>query len=187
VTAPARTTSDRPSPLDRRRDQASAATAAAEKAQAGVTELDNRLQTNASLTQQHAQALRNAVAEANRLKRALKTAGKERDRLTRARKKAVTRAKASAAKSAAAEAKYSKTVLADLVRREKEKDRATSARPRPDSTRQLQSVPDRASVAVPAPEQPSTATTTATRTAARKTAASAGARTTPRTRTRKTN
>ena len=45
------TSSDRqPSQLDRRREQAASAATAAEKAQAGVTELDNRLRTNASLT-----------------------------------------------------------------------------------------------------------------------------------------
>jgi hypothetical protein len=118
VTAPA---------LNRRRDQASAAATAAEKAQAGVTELDNRLKTNATLTTQQSQALRNAVAEANRLKRALKAAAKEKDQLTKARKKAVDKAAKSKAKAAEAEAKYDKTVLAELVRREKEKDRASGS------------------------------------------------------------
>ena len=48
--------------LDRRRAQSAAAGAAAEKARQAVTELDNRLRTNADLTQQQAQALRNAEA-----------------------------------------------------------------------------------------------------------------------------
>jgi hypothetical protein len=138
--------------LDRRRDRAAAAAHAAEKAQAGVTELDRRLETNANLTRQQSQALRNAVAEANRLKRAVKASAKERDRLTRARKKAVTRADKAKAKAGSADAKYTKTVLAELVRREKERDRAAAS--------------------LPAPEQP--AATTATRTAARKTAAARG-------------
>src|SRR6185312_501118 len=83
------TSSDRqqPSQLDRRRGQAASAASAVEKAQAGVMELDNRLRTNASMTQQQKQALRNAEAEASRLKRALKAGTKEHDRLTKARKK----------------------------------------------------------------------------------------------------
>jgi chromosome segregation ATPase len=160
VTAPA---------LNRRRDQASAAATAAEKAQAGVTELDNRLKTNATLTTQQNQALRNAVAEVNRLKRSLKAAAKEREQLTKARKKAVDKAAKSKAKAAEAEAKYDKVVLADLVRREKEKDRAAS----PSASN--------GKASRPAPEQTDTATATAVRTAARKTAADAGVRT-PRTR-----
>jgi hypothetical protein len=154
--------------LNRRRDQASAAATAAEKAQAGVTELDNRLKTNATLTTQQSQALRNAVAEANRLKRALKAAAKEKDQLTQARKKAVAKAAKSKAKAAEAEAKYDKIVLAELVRREKEKDRASGSS-------------GNGKVARPAPERADTGTTTAVRTAARKTAADAGVRT-PRTR-----
>jgi hypothetical protein len=126
VTAPARTTADRPSPLDRRRDKAAAAASAAEKAQAGVTELDHRLATNGSLTKQQSQALRNALAEANRLKRALKAGAKERDRLAKARKRAVARADKAKARAGSADAKYSTSVLAELVRREKEKDRAAA-------------------------------------------------------------
>jgi chromosome segregation ATPase len=178
VTAPARTTSDRsPSPLDRRRDRAAAAAGAAEKAQAAVTELDHRLETNASLITQQSQALRNALAEASRLKRALKAGAKERDRLAKARKKAAGRAEQSTVKAKAADDKYSQAVLADLVRREKEKDRAEAAgKPAP-----LKSVPDRS----PAPERPNVAAESAVKTAARKTAAAADARTprTPRTTT----
>jgi hypothetical protein len=191
VTAPARSSTDRPSAqLDQRRDKASAAADAAEKAQAGVTELDHRLQTNASLTTQQSQALRNALAEAERLKRSLKVAGKERERLTKARKKAVDRAERAKAKARAADDKYSKSVLADLVRREKEKDagRASAGRPPKPATGSAQAdsqaVPDaKPAVPDPAPEQPNPAVASAIRTAARKTAAAAGTRArTPRTR-----
>jgi hypothetical protein len=109
--------------LDSRRDKSTAANANAEKAKAGVTELDHRLRTNADQTKQQTQAMRNATAEANRLKRALKDAAKERARLTKERKKAVARADKARAKAKAAEAKYDKTVLAELVKREKERDR----------------------------------------------------------------
>jgi chromosome segregation ATPase len=189
------TSSDRQtSQLDRRRDQAGSATSAAEKAQAGVTDLDNRLRTNTSMTQQQKQALRNAEAEVNRLKRSLKAAAKERDRLSTARKKATVKADKARAKAEAAEAKYDKSVLADLVRREKIKDRADSARPpAKSSSKALQPVPERSPVpatpapagetsgaqgrrsrtaaAKPPPERPDAGATAATRTAARKTAA----------------
>ena len=186
--------------LDSRRDKAATAANAAEKAQAGVTELDNRLQTNASLTTQQIQALRNAEAEANRLKRSLKLIAEERTRLTAARKKAVAQAAQAQKKQQAAEAKYDKIVLAEIVRREKERDRA---QPSPESDQAQATESDRAqptresdrasttnrtrastrtrpAVADPAPEQPDAATKTATRTAARKTAAAAGR---PRSRT----
>jgi hypothetical protein len=177
VIAPARTTSDRQSAqLDRRRDQASAAATAAEKAKAGVTELDNRLQTNATMTKQQAQALRNAVAEVKRLKRALKTGAKERDRLSRARKRAVTRADRAQTKSRAAESRYDRSVLADMVRREKAKDRADSARPPVESTALAPvPVPDRSPMPATTATKtaPATKTAAATRTAPPRTAATA--------------
>ena len=76
--------------LDRRRAQSAAAGAAAEKARLAVTELDNRLRTNTELAQQQSQALRNAEAEVKRLKRSLKTQERDRVRLTKAHKKAVS-------------------------------------------------------------------------------------------------
>jgi chromosome segregation ATPase len=103
---------------------------AADEAQARCAALDSRLQTNASLTQQQGQALRNAKAEVNRLMRALKSAAKERDGLAKMLKKATAAAERAKAKAQAAEAKYDKTVLAELVRREKEKDQAEAAQRR---------------------------------------------------------
>jgi hypothetical protein len=166
VTAPAPTTSDQYSAqLDRRRDQASAAATAAKKAQKSVTELDSLLKTNARTTRQQTQALHNAVAEVGRLKRALKTATKERGRLTKARTKAVARADKAQAKSKAAESKYDRSVLADLVRREKAKDRADSAR---------STVGNAGTAVTDMPSKgPGTGKEIATRTAARKTAARA--------------
>jgi chromosome segregation ATPase len=164
--------------LDSRRDKAATAASAAAKAQAGVTELDNRLQTSTSLTTQQTQALRNAQAEVNRLKRSLKLTAKERARLTTARKKAAAKAAQARKKQQAAEAKYDKVVLADMVRREKERDRAQTS---PESNRVPTTVGARPAVADPPPEQPDAATSMATRTAARKTAAAAG----PRSRTPK--
>jgi chromosome segregation ATPase len=185
------------SQLDRRREQATSAASAADKAQAGVTELDNRLQTNASMTRQQKQTLRNAEAEVTRIKRSLKAAAKERDQLTRARKKAVAKVDKARSKAEAADAKYEKSVLADMVRREKIKDRAEAARPPAESSStELQPVLERSPVPVKtaaatstrrgrttrtatadSTERPDAGTTTAKRTAARKTAARAGVRT----------
>jgi hypothetical protein len=194
VTAPAKTA------LDSRREKSAAAHAAAEKARAGVTELEQRLQNNSSLTKQQTQALRNAVAEANRLKRALKNAAKERTRLTKERKRAQSRAEKSEAKAKAAEARYDKSVLAEMVKREKERDRQAAvggsadgkalqpvrdrapvpiadaaASTRSPATRGRKAAPARSRTAVadPPPEKPDNATATAARTAARKTAATA--------------
>ncbi|MCA2214393.1 hypothetical protein [Jidongwangia harbinensis] len=118
------------SALDNRRTKSSTANAAAEKARAGVTELDHRLQTNANLIEQQTQALRHAESEAKRLKRALKLADTERARLAKQRAKAAARASKAQAKAEAAEAKYDQVVLAELVKREKARDRAeaTAAR-----------------------------------------------------------
>jgi len=184
------------SQLDRRREQATSAASAADKAQSGVTELDNRLQTNTSMTRQQKQALRNAEAEVTRIKWSLKAAAKERDQLTRARKKAVAKVDKARIKAEAADAKYEKSVLADMVRREKIKDRAEAARPPAESSStELQPVLERSPVPVKtaaatsrrgrttrtatadSTERPDPGTTTAKRTAARKTAARAGART----------
>ena len=186
-------------PLDRRRDKAGAAGAAATKAQAAVSDLDRQLETLTSLADQQQQAVRRAAEESDRLKRSIKAAGKRRGELVKERKRAVAKAERARARAASAEAKYDKAVLADLVRREKEKDRATATAP----GKELQPVPERApavparrspakaadgaqadgaaptrasrrsAAADPPAEQPSEATQTSRRTAARKTAKAA--------------
>src|SRR4051794_1965287 len=94
---------ERPTPLDTRRDKSAAARTAADQAKAAVTELDHRLETNAGLTREQSQALRNAQAEVARLERSLKNAAKERKRLTKQRAKAVAKAAKAKTKAAAAE------------------------------------------------------------------------------------
>jgi hypothetical protein len=175
VTAPAGTTSDRQSTLlDRRRTQAADAAKAAEQAQARVTELDNRLQTNASMTTQQKQALRNAEADVARLKRLLKAGARERDRLTKARKKAADRTAKAQAKSKAAEAKYDKSLLADLVSREKAKDRAGAAQPPTASTtKDVAPLPERLPATI-APATNARAKTAPAKTAPAKKAAATG-------------
>ena len=194
--------STNPRPLDRRRDKAGAAGAAAAKAEAAVTDIDRQLETVKSLTEQQEQALHRAVEEAERLKRTIKAAGKRRAELDKERRKAVTQAEQARAKADEAEAKYDKEVLADLVRREKEKDRSSSSAPAPDeqpdagqepepapaaSSRRTPArssragtaadqparSPRKAAAADPPPEQVDEGTQTARRTAARKTATKA--------------
>jgi chromosome segregation ATPase len=151
-------------PLDRRRDKAGTASAAAAAADAAVTDIDRQLETLSSLTEQQQGALRRAAEETERLKRSLKAAGKRRAELAKERKKAVAKAEQARAKADLAEAKYDKEVLAELVRREKEKDRAAGA-PSARSPRRA--------AADPPPEKPDEATQSARRTAARKTAKAA--------------
>ena len=161
-------------PLDRRRDKAGSAGAAAAAARAAVTDVDHQLKTIASLTEQQQQALHRATEEIARLKRALKAAAKRRAELVKERKKAVARAEQAKAKAKAAEAKYDKEVLADLVRREKEKDRAGPSAPeQSDGHGPARGRAARPAKADTAPEQPDEATRTAKRTAARKTAKAA--------------
>ena len=149
--------STNPRPLDRRRDKAGAAGATAAKAEAAVTDIDRQLETVKSLTEQQEQALHRAVEEAERLKRSIKAAGKRRAELVKERQRAVTKAEQARAKADAAEAKYDKEVLADLVRREKEKDRASSSEPAPEEQstagKELEPAPERAP-AVPSRRTP---------------------------------
>ncbi|MFC3386402.1 hypothetical protein [Couchioplanes azureus] len=112
-------------PLDRRRDRATAAGDAAEKARAAVADLDHQLETIATLTAQQRDSLRRATDEAARLERSLKAAAQRRAELVKDRRKAVARAEKARAKARTAEAKYDKEMLAELVRREKERDRAS--------------------------------------------------------------
>ena len=137
-----------------------------------MTDIDRQLETLASLTEQQEQALRRAAEEPTRLKRSLKAAAKRRAELTKERRKAVAKAERARAKAALAEAKYDKEVLAELVRREKEKDRAGSSTG-PRSSRGRASRRPAATERAARPEHPDEATQTARRTAARKTAKAA--------------
>ncbi|HET6482054.1 MAG TPA: hypothetical protein VFG35_18760 [Actinoplanes sp.] len=166
--------------LDRRREQSAAAKNAAERTRTTVTELDNRLRTNAELTQQQTQALRNAEAEIKRLRRSLKTQARDKERLDKAHRKAVSQAAKAQAKSSAIEAKYGKILLAEMVDREKERDRAvlqkSSSTPAaapvsPALPAVVPPVPDKTATAAPAAS--TTAQATAARTTARKAASSA--------------
>ncbi|WP_250002401.1 hypothetical protein [Actinoplanes sp. M2I2] len=181
--------------LDRRREQSAAANAAAERSRTTVTELENRLRTNADLTRRQTEALRNAEAEAKRLKRSLKTQARDKDRLEKAHRKAVARAGKAQSRAATLDDKYGKSLLSDLINREKERDRATATTSEPETTATPEAQPAAAAAPVspalppvsPADDQtvPPATSDTARATAARRTAAKAAssAATTPRTRT----
>ena len=115
--------------IDRRRDRAGAAGAAADQAAAAVTGIDSQLKTLADLTEHQQQSLRHAVDEAARLKQALKAARKRRTVLLKAREKAEARAEKARSRARGAEERYDKELLAELMRLEKEKDRAAATAP----------------------------------------------------------
>lgn len=181
-------------PLERHRAKAGTTGAAADKARAAVADLDSQLATLTSLAEQQRQALRRAADETARLKRSLKAASKRQERLVKERVKAVARAEKAGARQATAESKYDRALLADMVRREKERDRAappispvgdvpppaapaarkvtgraaaTTRAPR--KTAAAAAPPRNAAAAAPPPEVEKPTITTARRTAARKT------------------
>jgi chromosome segregation ATPase len=108
-----------PSVLDRRRDRADAARKAAEAAQARVADLDARLAAGEEQLREHEAALEQARQEITRRKQAIKATGKQRGKLQKARDAAWRAAAKKRRKAVAADAKYDKVVLAEMVRREK--------------------------------------------------------------------
>jgi hypothetical protein len=133
VTAPTPSPGDdskeQASTLDRRRDKAQAAKDAADAVRAGLAELDAKLKAGLALAKQHQDAFRRAQVELTRLKKQLKVAAKDNDKLTAARKKAKAALAKVEVRAKTAETRYDEVVLADIVRREKDRDRAASAKP----------------------------------------------------------
>ena len=154
------------STLDRRREKAKAAKATADAAQQRLSGLDDELAANAAQTQEHETALRRASDEVSRLKKALKASAKKNQQLTASRKKVAASVAKTQQKAYAAENEYDKALLADMVRKERNRDLAAhegaSAR-----TASSSANPTVGS----SPERPVAAT--AKDTAARKTAAAA--------------
>ncbi len=159
MTAPNETT------LDRRRAKAQAAKEAADAAKQRVSALDDRLVANGTQAQEHETALRQARDEVARQKKAIRASAKLREQLQRARKNAEASAAKARRKAHAAEDKYDKAVLAEMVRREKDQDRA-GHRQQPAGS----GTGEPADATMPAPERPAGGATSATQTAARKTA-----------------
>jgi chromosome segregation ATPase len=155
------TNTDQRSKLDRRRERAQATKVAAKAAQQRLHRVDDQLAANAAQTREHEAALRTASDEVARRKKALKAAAQNKKRLTANRKKAAGAATRAEQKSTAAEGKYDAAVLADLVRRERDRDLAAHGG--------AEKTPV-AGASAPAPDKPASV---ARDTAARKTAATA--------------
>jgi chromosome segregation ATPase len=175
--------------LDRRRDKAQSAKAAADTARQRVSALDDRLAATGAQSKEHEAALRRARDEMSRRKKALKASAKKRDQLRTSRKKAGKAAAKARRRARGAEQRYDQVVLAEMVRREKERDRAAAAahaRPSDDGAATGQKTGHKSGRkagertgggsggSVPTleagPERAAIGVTTATRTAARKTA-----------------
>jgi hypothetical protein len=115
------------SKLDRRREKSRIAHEVAERAAAIVAAVDAQLTANAGQTEQDQAALRNARDEVVRLKRALKSADKDRAALRKRRANAGALTARAQVKAQRAEKRYDQEVLADIVRREKDRDRAAAS------------------------------------------------------------
>lgn len=113
------------SPLERRRRRADDAQVALDRARAAVADVDARLQANGRQSQDDDAALQRARDEVARLKAALKDGAKDRARLVKERKRLSADATESARKAKAAEAKYDRVVLTEMVRREKQANKSS--------------------------------------------------------------
>src|SRR5690349_1731461 len=108
--------------LDRRREKLQASQATAADAHSDVRRLDQQLESNDDNRREQETALQAALDRAAVLKKAIKASTKEAAKLRAARKEAGERAATAQQRVSAAEAKYDRAVLADMVRREKEND-----------------------------------------------------------------
>ena len=174
------------SPLERSRARSSEARSRpGGRAQAALPRLDGELGRNAAQSSSDETALRSAMDEIKRLKKALKDGEKQRRKLLTARKRAADAAAKAEERARKAEAKYDRAVLADMIQRTKEQDRRAASAKAPENG----STAPTTTPALPAPtdgvEAEDLGTATARRTAARTTArrASAPRATTPRPRT----
>jgi hypothetical protein len=118
---------DQESPLDRTRGKADRARQALTEAGQRADDVDERLERVGAQVSADEKALAAALAEVNRLKKALKDGEKERRKLVLARKRAIADVEKAEEKARKAEAKYNREVLADIIEREKEHDRAASS------------------------------------------------------------
>jgi len=159
-------TAQPPSPLERSRAKSSHARSDLDTARTRLSELDGQLGRNAAQTGTDETALRAAMDEIKRLKKALKDGEKQRRKLLTARKRAADAAEKAEERVRKAEAKYDRAVLADLIQRQKEQDRGTASAKAPANGSTVGSAE-----AAPAEDL---GTATARETAARTTAESAG-------------
>lgn len=115
------------STLDRRRNTLQTRRAAAEATAAKVAALDEELNLNAVHTQEFEASLQAALDRVAGLKKGIKAAKKTRARLRAERKDARGADARSRQRADAAESKYDRAVLADMLRREKDRDLSVHA------------------------------------------------------------
>jgi chromosome segregation ATPase len=176
------------SPLERSRARSSEARSTLEAARKRLSGLDGELARNASQSSTDETALRSAMDEIKRLKKALKEGEKQRRKLLTARKRAADATAKAEEKARKAEAKYDRAVLADMIQRTKEQDRRTASTKAPDNGAAATAAGPALPPATDATEAEDLGTATARETAARTTArrASSTGTTAPRPRTSRT-
>ncbi|GAA5148686.1 hypothetical protein GCM10023321_11360 [Pseudonocardia eucalypti] len=110
--------------LARRRNTLRKRQTGAERTGRQVTELDKALERNTVQAGEQEAELRTTLDRVAMLKKTIKAGKKHRDKLRTARKKARDRDADARQRASTAEAKYDKAVMADMVRREKQRDLA---------------------------------------------------------------
>lgn len=113
--------------LDKRRKTLQTARGAAEAAAAKVVSLDEALDSNAIGRREHEAGLQVALDRVAGLKKAIKASKQERDKLRTARKAARQDDAKARQRSSTSEARYDRAVLADMLRREKDRDLSVHA------------------------------------------------------------
>jgi hypothetical protein len=183
--APTTGTTEAVSALERWRGKSSEARSSLEAARKRLEGLDGELGRNAAQSSTNETALRSAMDEIKRLKKALKDGEKQRRKLLDARKRAADAATKAEEKARKAEAKYDRAVLADMIERTKEQDRQSASTKAPDNGSAAVAASPALPVAADGVEAEDLGTVTARQTAARTTAkrASSSGATTPRPRT----
>ena len=110
--------------LARRRSTLRKRQTGAERTGREVAELDKALERNAVRADEQESELRTTLDRVAMLKKTIKAGKKHRDKLRTGRKKAQDRDADARRRASTAEAKYDKAVMADMVRREKQRDLA---------------------------------------------------------------
>ncbi len=108
--------------LDKRRRKLQTSRSSVESAARALKELDDRLNGNSTEQRKHESALQAALDQVASLKKAIKAAKKQGAKLQTARKRARRDAAKAQQRAATAETKYDRAVLADMLRREKDRD-----------------------------------------------------------------
>lgn len=115
--------------LEQRRGKFQLAQEAANRAESRVTELDRQLEAIAQQYRADKSALQEAIDRRSELKKSIKASAKQRDDMREARKSADHVAEVARRRANAAEAKYEKALLVDMLREQKSKDLSSESKP----------------------------------------------------------